>query len=197
MRTISICLALCAVLAVVSMRPASADEGADGLAAPPPPRHWFVGGGVVPVVWMPANEPVSVRIEGEVRWMAAAPWFVLADVSYVQVGKSGSRRSEDGIGLFAGGMRQWAIGEAETATFFPHVRAGLVFEATSTRTDVSKKHIALRAGPGIDWAVVAGARLNLDLEIGVGLLSIKAGSAGDSALAELTLGLALRLLWGF
>lgn len=181
-------LAAAAVLVVLAA-PAAADE--------PDRKHFFVGGGFAPNVWMPANNPLSVRLELEVRWTPVPLWAVVADISYIQIGESGSNLSEDGIDLWAGGMREWAIGPAETAKFFPHARAGLVFEATSTRRSSSAKFIAFRAGPGIDWNAFAAARINLDLEIGMGLLSIKAGSAGDSSLFELTLGFALRFLWGF
>jgi hypothetical protein len=160
-------------------------------------RHFHVGGGIAPLVWMPANNPLSVRFELELRWTPAPLWSVVADLSYIQIGEAGTPLAEDGLDLWAGGMREWAVGDAAEARFFPHVRAGLVFEATSTKRASSAKFIALRAGPGIDWNIFAAARLNLDLELGMGLLSIKAGSEGDSALFELTLGLALRLLWGF
>ena len=182
-----------AMLVAVLASTAAADE-------PRPPR-FFIGGGVAPLVWMPANNPLSVRVEGELRWAPVPEWAVIADISYIQIGESGTALAEDGIDLFVGGMRQWAIGggegEGAKPRFFPHARAGLVFEATSTRRDSSAKFIALRAGPGIDWNAFADARLNLDLELGLGLLAIKAGSEGDSALAELTLGLAIRFLWGF
>ena len=184
-----------AALAVSS--PAWADETESAPSSEPATRHFYVGGGFVPHVWIPANNDFSWRFEGELRWTPSMPWSLIANVSYVQVGDAGSAISEDGIGLFAGGMRAWAIGEAATAKFFPHVRGGLAFEATSTRRASSAKHIAFRAGPGIDWDAAGPIRLNLGLEIGFGLLSMKRGSAGDSAVFELTLGLALRVWWGF
>lgn len=172
-------------------------DGDGDRAAPRTPKHFHVGGGLAPLVWMPANNPLSVRFELELRWTPSFPWTLVADVSYIQIGESGTTLAEDGIDLFLGGMREWAIGDVETASLFPHVRAGLVFESTSTKRATSAKFIAFRAGPGMDWNFFNSVRLNLDLELGLGLLSIKSGSEGDSALAELTLGLALRLLWGF
>ena len=173
------------------------EEEDDDQRTPPSDLHFHVGGGIAPLVWMPANNPLSVRFELEFRWTPAPPWSLIADVSYIQIGEAGSTLAEDGIDLWVGGMREWAVGGADDARWFPHARAGLVFEATSTRRASSAKFIALRAGPGIDWNFASTVRLNLDLELGLGLLAIKAGSEGDSALFELTLGLALRILWGF
>lgn len=219
MKTTSILGLLGALVALTPTLPAAADEmqspsldevaastnadrplpEPDAPAAPPGERHWHVGIGLVPLVWMPKNNPLTFRFELEARWTPSAAWSVVADLSYIQVGESGTRQDEYGYGLYAGGIREWAVGGSDEspARWFPHVRAGLVFEATSTRSDISSKHIAVRAGPGIDWNAFGSARLNLGLEIGLGLLALKNGSEGDSALAQLTLGLAFRILWGF
>lgn len=196
-----------------AVEPESLDPPADAQWSPPPEgenrgelaaepaaergvQHFHLGVGIAPLVWMPANNPISARFELELRWTPALPWYVVADVSYIQIGEAGTPLAEDGIDLWAGGMREWAVGEAAEASFFPHVRAGLAFEATSTKRTSAGKFIGLRAGPGIDWSFHERGRLNLDLELGMGLLAIKAGSEGDSALFEITLGLALRVLLG-
>ncbi|MBI2898480.1 MAG: hypothetical protein HYY06_33320 [Deltaproteobacteria bacterium] len=124
----------------------------------------------------------------------AQGWRLVGDVSYVRIGESGDSLSEDGLGLTAGFLREWALGSPEGASLFPHIRAQLVFEATSTRHASSSKLIAGRGGAGLDFRFVPHASLDLDLELGMGLLSIGGGS-GDSAVFELTAGGALRVLF--
>ncbi len=77
--------------------PEHPEEGVPPTA--PTERHFHVGGGIAPLVWMPANNPLSVRFELELRWSPAAPWSVMADVSYIQIGEAGSTLAEDAIDL--------------------------------------------------------------------------------------------------
>jgi tetratricopeptide repeat protein len=170
-------------------------SGTEGEEAPPGPRGKHQLGGGLAVV-SPRQNPLTLRFEVEYRFQIAAGWRLTGDVSYIQIGESGDSLSEHGFGAWAGILREWTLGDPARASWYPHARLGLAFERTTTRHATSSILVAARGGPGIDWRVVPHGSLSLDLEVGMGMLSISAGS-GDAAKFELTLGVVLRLLFDF